>query len=82
MTPEMQPIFDRVEAILRTHTKVDTVITPDVQMGADLSLDSVDMFDLVMEIEEAYDISFPIEEASSISTVGALVEAIGRRTNA
>lgn len=81
MSPENLLVFDRVKDILKAHTKLGVVITPDVQIGADLAIDSVEMFDLVMEIEEAYDISFPIEEASAIDTVGSLVEAIGRRTN-
>lgn len=81
MNPESLIIFDRVREILKTHTNGKTNITPEMQIGADLAIDSVEMFDLVMEIEEAYDISFPIEEASAIDTVGSLVEAIGRRTN-
>ncbi|MGX0876508.1 acyl carrier protein [Roseovarius sp. MBR-154] len=85
LEPEMQAnnqaMFDKVCAILKTHAKADTEITPDTQIAADLAIDSVEMFDLVMEIEEVYDISFPIEEASAIDTVQSLIEAIERITD-
>ncbi|MDT8326762.1 MAG: acyl carrier protein [Roseovarius sp.] len=74
-------MFDKVYAILKTHAKSDIRIGPETQIAADLAIDSVEMFDLVMEIEEAYDISFPIEEASAIDTVQSLIEAIERITD-
>lgn len=82
MNPDRTAIFERVSAILKTHAKEDIPITADVRIAADLAIDSVEMFDLVMEIEDAYDISFPIEEASAIDTVGSLVDAISRLANA
>jgi acyl carrier protein len=82
MNAEQQAIFDQIRAVLKTHSKIDVPITPDIRIGADLAIDSVEMFDLVMEIEDAYDISFPIEEASGIDTVQSLVEAIERLKNA
>lgn len=81
MNAEQQAIFDQIRAVLESHRKVDVPITPDIRIGADLAIDSVEMFDLVMEIEDAYDISFPIEEASGIDTVQSLVEAIERLKN-
>lgn len=82
MNAEQQAIFDQICAVLKTHAKVDVPITPDIRIGADLAIDSVEMFELVMEIEDAYDISFPIEEASGIDTVQSLIEAIERLKNA
>ena len=78
MNAEQQTIFDQICAVLKTHSKIDIPITPELRIGADLAIDSVEMFDLVMEIEDTYDISFPIEEASGIDTVQSLVEAIER----
>lgn len=81
MNLEKTALFDQICSILKLHSAIEILITPDTRIGADLAIDSVEMFDLVMEIEDAYDISFPIEEASAIDTVGSLVEAIGRLTD-
>lgn len=82
MNPDRSAIVERVSAILKTHAKADIEISENVRIAADLAIDSVEMFDLVMEIEDAYDISFPIEQASAIDTVGSLVDAISRLSNA
>ncbi|MDZ4135066.1 MAG: phosphopantetheine-binding protein [Paracoccaceae bacterium] len=81
MSLESTVIFDKIRDILKLHTTIDIPITRDIRIGADLAIDSVEMFDLVMEIEDTYDISFPIEEASAIDTVGSLVDAISRLTD-
>lgn len=81
MSLENTAIFAQIRDILKLHSTIDIEITPQTRIGADLAIDSVEMFDLVMEIEDAYDISFPIEEASAIDTVGSLVEAISRLTD-
>lgn len=81
MSLETTKIFEEISAILKAHTAVAVAITPELLIGADLAIDSVEMFDLVMEIEDAYDISFPIEEASGIDTVQSLVEVIARLRN-
>ncbi len=81
MTQENPKIYDQICAILQTHSKVDVKITPQTLIATDLAIDSVEMFDLVMEIEEQHDISFPLEEASEIDTVQSLVNIIERLTN-
>jgi len=40
---------------------------------SDLEVDSVAVFDLVMELEDHYDISISMEQVSDIKTVGELV---------
>ena len=81
MTQANEGIFDQICGILQTHTKVDITIAPETLIGADLAIDSVEMFDLVMEIEEKYDISVPLEEASDIDTVQSLVDAVAQIKN-
>ncbi|PWE34028.1 acyl carrier protein [Maritimibacter sp. 55A14] len=81
MTSDTSAIFDQISKILSAHAKTDTPITPETRIAADLAIDSVEMFDIVMEIEDAYDISFPIEEASDIDSVQSLVDTIGRLTD-
>jgi acyl carrier protein len=43
---------------------------------SDLEVDSVAVFDLIMELEDHYDISIPMEMVSDIKTVGELVLAV------
>ncbi len=81
MIQENTKMYDHISGILQTHSKADVEITPQTLIAADLAIDSVEMFDLVMEIEEHYDISFPLEEASDIDTVQSLVNIIERLTN-
>ncbi len=81
MTQHKTEIYDEICNILKAHTKLDVLVTPNTLISADLAIDSVEMFDLVMEIEEKYDISFPLEDASDIDTVQSLVKMIERITN-
>ena len=81
MKQDTQNMFDQICEILQVHTKADIKIQPDTLIGADLAIDSVEMFDLVMEVEDKYDISFPLEEASDIDTVQSLVKAVERIIN-
>ena len=81
MNQHSKHVFQDVVGILAGYTKAEVEIGPDTLIAADLAIDSVGMFDLVMEIEEKYDISFPMEEASVIDTVQSLVEAIERIRN-
>jgi len=74
-------VFDDVSRILKAHAHADVEITMDLRISADLEIDSVEIFDIVMEIEDIYDISFPVEAASNIDTVRDLVETIGQLTH-
>ena len=43
---------------------------------SDLEVDSVAVFDFIMELEDFYDISIPMEMVSDIKTVGELSIAV------
>jgi acyl carrier protein len=43
---------------------------------SDLEVDSVAVFDLIMEVEDSYDITFPMETVSEMKSVGDLVGTI------
>ena len=47
-----------------------------MKIGSDIEIDSVDVFDVVMELEEFYDISLPMETTSEIQTIGELAGAV------
>ena len=48
----------------------------DTDIISDLEVDSVAIFDLVMEVEDAYEIAFPMETISEMKTIGDLVSTI------
>ena len=64
-------VFDKVKEILAEYTDAD--ITLDTAFD-DLSIDSLDMLDMVMKVEE--ELGVEIELNPSITTVGALVDLI------
>lgn len=75
-------VFADVIRVLRAHTQAPVEIGPQTRIGADLEIDSVEIFDIVMELEDLYDVSLPVEAASDIETVGDLVARIGQLRNA
>lgn len=78
---EQTAIFDDVARILATRSHTTAVISPETRISADLEIDSVEIFDIVMELEDLYNISLPVEAASDIDTVRDLVAKIGQLAN-
>lgn len=74
-------IFDDVARILATRSHTQATIHPETRISADLEIDSVEIFDIVMELEDLYNISLPVEAASDIDTVKDLVAKIGQLAN-
>ncbi len=64
-------VFDKVKEILAEYTDADVTLETAFE---DLSIDSLDMLDMVMKVEE--ELGVEIELNPSITTVGALVELI------
>lgn len=64
-------VFDKVKEILAEYTEAE--ITLDTAFE-DLSIDSLDMLDMVMKVEE--ELGVEIELNPSITTVGSLVDLI------
>ena len=49
-------------------------IKPETDFKADLSADSLDLFELVMALEEEYSIEIPSDDLTDLLTVGDVVE--------
>ncbi len=78
---DQKAIFEEVAKVLSTRSHTHAAIQPDTRIGADLEIDSVEIFDIVMELEDLYNISLPVEAASDIDTVQDLVAKIGQLAN-
>lgn len=74
-------IVERILEAFAPFLPPDTVVTEDMKIGSDIEIDSVEVFDVVMELEEFYDISLPMEVTSDIQTIGDLAEAVEQQIN-
>ena len=81
MATDTAEIYEQVVKIMKTHTQAAVEFSMDTHISADLAIDSVAMFELIMDIEEHFDVGFSVEEASSLDTIKSLVEAISRKGN-
>lgn len=52
----------------------ETEIKPETNFKADLSADSLDLFELVMALEEEYDVEIPNEDLEKLMTVQAVID--------
>lgn len=78
---DQKAIFEDVARVLSARSHTQAAIRPETRIGADLEIDSVEIFDIVMELEDLYNISLPVEAASDIDTVQDLVAKIGQLAN-
>ncbi|MEM6651434.1 MAG: acyl carrier protein [Pseudomonadota bacterium] len=73
---EKSEIFDTICKLLAEYTRDSKQITENTRIVADLEIDSVNVFDLIMEVEDAYDINISMELISTTHTVGELVNVV------
>lgn len=55
------------------HVEEET-IRPETDFKADLSADSLDLFELVMALEEEYEVEIPNEDLEKLTTVQAVMD--------
>jgi len=51
-------------------------LTAQTDLAADMTIDSVDMMELLMEVEDTYDVSFPLNMMANVNTVQDLADQI------
>jgi acyl carrier protein len=51
-------------------------LTPETSFVNDLSADSLDLVELVMELEDQFGVSIPDEEAEKIQTIGDAIKYV------
>ena len=73
----MSEIESRVKAIIVEKFGVsESEVTAEANFTNDLSADSLDRVELIMEIEDEFGIAIPEEEAEKIATVGDAVKFV------
>lgn len=73
---DQDPVFKGVCDLLQPFNRQGIPLRTDTIIMADLEIDSVAIFDLIMEVEDAYEVTFPMEMISEIKTIGNLVQTI------
>ena len=69
-------VFRRICTLLEPLNQKGIKLSREVDLVADLEVDSVSVLDIVMDIEDYYDISIPVNTISETKTIGQLVDAI------
>ena len=70
-------MLEKIKAIIVEGTGADEAkITAEASFKEDLSLDSLDLFKLVMKFEDEFGVEIPTDDLEQITTVGALMEYI------
>lgn len=57
----------------------ETAVKPETDFKADLSADSLDLFELVMALEEEYDVEIPTEDLEKLTTVQAVIDYLAEK---
>lgn len=71
-----QEIIDTLCRFLQRFPKAAGNLSPDTKLADDLSLDSVNFMELLVEIEDHYDIGLPLNMMADITTVRELADKI------
>ncbi|MGN0580487.1 MAG: acyl carrier protein [Ruminococcus sp.] len=75
-------VFEKVKEIITETLGVDeNIVTSDAAVR-DLTVDSLEVYDIINSIEEEFDISVPEEAVDDIKTVGDIVSYIENCTDA
>ena len=70
-------MLERVKKIIAAQLGADeSTITPETDLEADLSADSLDAVELAVAFEEEFGISIPDDDITAIVTVGDILEYI------
>lgn len=80
-SPTDSEIYDKICELVKPYNPKNHKIERSSGIMSDLEVDSVAVFDLIMELEDHYDISIPMEMVSDIKTVGELAVAVRELTS-
>jgi acyl carrier protein len=69
-------IFVEIARLLERFRAGDAAITSETVIAEDLTMDSLQVMDLMMELEDRFDVSIPLNLVPEIATVGQLADTI------
>ena len=69
-------IFAEIARLLERFRAGDNAITSETVIAEDLTMDSLQVMDLMMELEDRFDVSIPLNLVPEIATVGQLADTI------
>lgn len=73
-------MLEKLISIVAEQLHVDeAAVSPETDFKADLSADSLDLFELVMALEEEYDVEIPTEDLEQLTTVQAVVDYLTQK---
>jgi len=76
-----EKMLEKIAEIIEEKLGLEGVeITEETRFKEDLNADSLDLFDLVMEFEDEFGTEIPSEDLEGITTVGALLNYIEKKT--
>ena len=79
---EMQNIDGRVIRVIAEQMGIDEAgITRETDLGNDLSVDSLDTIEMIMELEDEFSLTITDEDAEQLQTVGQVIDFIAERAN-
>ena len=73
----MSDIAEKVKSVIAEQMKIKPEeITENAKFTTDLSLDSLDMVELIIELEEGWGIEIPDEDAKKLTTIDEAIKYI------
>ena len=76
----MSDIAEKIKLVISEQMKIKPEkITENAKFTTDLSLDSLDMVELVIELEEGWGIEIPDEDAKKLTTVNEAIKYIEKK---
>ena len=74
-----EEIYATLCRLLQPFNSNDVELSPDTEISADLSIDSVSVMDFVMEVEDHFEIDIPLNVLSETRTMNDLVNVVQGR---
>ncbi len=72
-------ILQRLMELLEPFNKEGKTLTPDMEISAELNLDSAMVMDFIMEVEDGFDIDIPLNVLSETRTMNDLARVVEER---
>lgn len=73
---DQDQVFQQICTFLAPFNRSGIELTRTTEISKDMEVDSVAVFDLIMEVEDEYEIAFPMELISEMKTIGDLMKTI------